>query len=67
MELTGSGLFENAKLPEQKSKEAQEKEDETLDDYENKIGQYVDGTRDDELKAEIESLKAQIAELIKFL
>jgi len=62
-QLTGSGLFENAKLAEQKSEEAEEKEDQTLADYENKIGKYVDGTRDDELKAEIESLKAQIAEL----
>ena len=45
-QLTGSGLFENAKLAEQKSKNAQEKEEETLSDYENKIGEYIDASRD---------------------
>ena len=44
--LTGSGLFENAKLAEQKSKESQEKEDETLGSYENNIWEYVSGTRE---------------------
>ena len=43
--LTNSGLFENAKLAKEKSDAAQEKEDATLADYENKIGEYVDGTR----------------------
>ena len=43
--LTGSGLFEKAKMAEQKSKEGQELEDSTLKDYENKIGNYINGTR----------------------
>lgn len=45
LSLTGSGLFENAKLAEQKSKNAQEKEDGILGDYENKIGEYIDSDR----------------------
>ena len=45
-QLTGSGLFENAKLAEQKSKNAQEKEEGILSDYDNKIGKYVDASRD---------------------
>lgn len=43
--LTGSGLFENARLAEQKSKNAQEEEQSILGDYENKIGEYIDGNR----------------------
>lgn len=43
--LTGSGLFEKARLAEQKSKVEQEKEESILGDYENKIGEYVGGTR----------------------
>ena len=43
--LTGSGLFEKAKLAEQESKNAQELEDSTLGDYENKISEYIDGNR----------------------
>ena len=35
--LTGSGLFEKARLAEQESKNAQEKEEATLADYENAI------------------------------
>lgn len=42
-QLTGSGLFENAKLAEQKSKEVQEKENSILDDYESKIDKYLNG------------------------
>ena len=45
--LTNSGLFEKARLAEQKSKNAQELEDITLKDYENKIGEYVGGNRQD--------------------
>ena len=44
--LTGSGLFEKAKLAEQESKNKQELEDATLSDYENKIGEYVTGNRE---------------------
>lgn len=47
--LTGSGLFEKARLAEQKSKNAQEKEDATLGDYENKIAQYIDGSRENHI------------------
>ena len=35
--LTGSGLFEKARLAEQKSKNKQEEEQGILGDYENKI------------------------------
>ena len=45
--LTGSGLFENARLAEQKSKNAQDLEDSTLKDYENKISEYIDGNRNE--------------------
>lgn len=44
--LTNSGLFEKARLAEQKSREAQEKEEGILSDYENKIGEYVNNNRE---------------------
>ena len=44
-QLTGNGLFENAKLAKEKSDNVQQKENDTLSDYENKIGEYIDGTR----------------------
>lgn len=68
-QLSGSGLFEKAKLAEQKSKDAQEKEEGILGDYENKIGQYVDSTREqitvdkeeyEKLKADVQTLKRGI-------
>jgi len=64
-QLSGSGLFENAKLAEQKSKEAQEKEEGILADYANKINGYVDGTRNDETvtRAEFEALKTAVSVL----
>ena len=43
--LTGSGLFEKAKLAEQESKNEKEKEEVTLRDYENKIESYLNNTR----------------------
>lgn len=43
--LTGSGLFEKARLAEQKSKEKQEEEDGILKDYENKINEYISSSR----------------------
>lgn len=57
--LTGSGLFEKARLAEQESKNAQEKEDATLGDYENKIEEYIDSSRDTVIidKEEYENLK----------
>lgn len=44
--LTGNGLFEKAQLAKEKQENAQIKENETLGDYENEIGQYVDGNRE---------------------
>ena len=44
--LTGSGLFEKARLAEQESKNKQEEEEGILGDYENKIGEYIDSSRD---------------------
>ncbi len=46
-QLTGNGLFENAKLAKEKSENAQKLEDDTLGDYESKIGEYIDGTRNE--------------------
>ena len=51
--LTGSGLFEKAKLAEQQSTEKQKEEEATLKDYENKIGEYVYGTRQTTSKKDI--------------
>lgn len=39
--LTGNGLFEKAKLAKEKQENVQIEEDSTLEDYENKIGEYV--------------------------
>lgn len=64
--LTNSGLFEKARLAEQKSKEEQEKENAILSGYENKINDYLSGTtRNDEWvsKTEYEALTKKIAEL----
>ena len=44
-QLTGSGLFDKVKLAKEESDQAQKAENETLGDYENKIGEYIDGTR----------------------
>lgn len=46
-QLTGSGLFENARLAQEKSKNAQEKEDGILRDYENQMGEYINSNRND--------------------
>ena len=46
-QLTGNGLFENAKLAKEKSENAQKLENETLGDYANKISEYIDGTRNE--------------------
>ena len=45
-QLTGSGLFENARLAEQKSKNAQEKEEEILGDYKNTLEGYINNNRE---------------------
>ena len=44
-QLTGSELFGTVQLAKEESEKAQVGENETLTDYENKIDQYVDGTR----------------------
>ena len=44
-ELTGNGLFDKVKLAKEKSEQAQIDENETLDDYENKIVQYINSSR----------------------
>ena len=43
--LIGSELFENTKLAKERYKNAEKLENETLGDYENKIGEYIDGSR----------------------
>ena len=58
--LTGNGLFEKAKLAKEKQENAQIEEDEKLGDYENKIGEYVDGNRGETVtidKEEYEKIK----------
>ena len=45
--LIGSGLFEKTKLAKAEQENAQIKENTTLAEYENEIGQYVGGTRND--------------------
>ena len=46
-QLAGNGLFDKVKLAKEESEEAQKEENATLDNYENKIGQYRDGTRNE--------------------
>ena len=43
--LTNSGLFQKAQLAKEKTENSQYKENKILDDYENKIGEYINGTR----------------------
>ncbi len=45
-QLTGNGLFENAKLAKEKYKNEQEKENKTLSDYENLIEDEISNNRD---------------------
>jgi|GEM_PF-3354448 hypothetical protein len=60
--LTQTGLFENAKQAKQKSKNAQELENVTLANYENKIDSTVNGSRDTVTisKEEYQELKEEI-------
>ena len=44
--LTGSGLFEKAKLAKERTEERQRQEEQFLADYENKIGEYINSNRD---------------------
>lgn len=48
--LTGNGLFEKAKLAKEKQENAETEENITLADYENKIGEYIDSTREENNK-----------------
>lgn len=63
--LTGSGLFEKAKLAKERTEERQKQEEQFLGDYQNKIGQYVNSNRDTVTidKSEYEELKANVAKL----
>lgn len=63
-QLTGSGLFENAKQAEQKSKNAQEKEEETLSDYSNLIEGIV-GTRNDVVTISTSELTNLITKIVE--
>ena len=45
-QLSGNGLFENAKIAKEKHQKSKELEDEKLEEYENKIENYVSGNRD---------------------
>lgn len=44
--LTKSGLFENARLAKEKHESAQEEEKTILADYEGKLNEYIDGSRE---------------------
>ena len=54
--LTGSGLFEKARLAEQESKNKQEEEQGILGDYENKINDYISNTRQESSSSKRKSL-----------
>lgn len=45
-QLSEKGILEKAQLAKEKSENAQIKEEETLDDYNNKIEKYISGDRD---------------------
>jgi len=63
--LTGSGLFENAKLAKEKSEAAEEKQEGTLADYENIMNGYINNNRETVTvnKEEYENLKARVTAL----
>ena len=66
IQLTGNGLFERAKSAKQNTLEAQEKENATLNDYEDKINEIV-GDRDSITvnKEEYEQLKNAVDDIQK--
>lgn len=64
-QLTERGLFEKAKLAKEKSENAQIKENETLGEYENKIGEYV--INENKNSADIEESKNPGTEVIPIL
>ena len=55
-QLTGNGLFDKVKLAKEKSEEAQEKENETLGDYENEIDKYLSNSRVDSDNTQLKKL-----------
>ena len=63
--LTGNGLFEKAKLAKERTKNGQELENEILADYEGKVNEYVNGSREEVTipKSEYESLKSTVEKL----
>ncbi len=44
-QLTGNGLFKNAKLAKEKSENAQKLENSILEEYESELSKYITGTR----------------------
>jgi len=61
--LTNSGLFDKAKQAKEKSENSQIKEETTLGDYENKIGEYVDGTRQNATTSKSENYSPEETEI----
>jgi len=47
MQLKNNGLFEKAQLAKEESEKAQVNENKNLEDYEDKIDEYINGTRND--------------------
>lgn len=62
IQLMGSELFKNAQLAKEKSENMQVKENKILTDYENKIGEYISGYREQITvdKEEYEKLKKRV-------
>lgn len=63
--VTNTGLFAQVDEAKKKTENIQVEEEKTLASYENTIGEYVSGTRDQIIvdKAEYEQLKSKIEEL----
>ncbi len=49
-QLTGNGLFDKVKLAKEQYENAEQKENAILGDYENKVREYIDGTRNENNK-----------------
>lgn len=67
IQLTNSGLFEKGQLAKEKYGNAQAKENTILEDYEDTVDGYVEGSREQVRvdKEEYEQLKAKVEELSK--
>ena len=64
-QLTGNGLFDKVKLAKERSEQAQLKENAILGDYENKIGEYLDSTRNNNYQ--YQKLRSNIYEEVQFV